>query len=276
MSLLLTLSCGRYIYRCYLDREAALKTTEIIKNLYISREYLEKEEKEDYKTLSQNLKKENSLKQIPSESLKNEKDKTKSNPQTLAIDWPGIDSENLNIIAWIDIPGTAISYPVVQAEDNEYYLHHTVNQEYSDYGSIFLNCTNRKDFSDSHNILYGHNMNDGTMFADLNRYQDSDFYENAPYIYIYSPGEVLVYQIFSVFQSPLDGSSFLYDLPVKSIEYERQLRELKDASLYDIPVTLTSDQPFITLFTCNNQLDYSMRTSVHGIQVSQISDCIQN
>ncbi len=267
LSLTLTLCCAGYLYQCHQDKRKALKATETLKELYISREYLEQEEQKNYELFSQALKKEASSKKLPSKT--GQKQKSKAN--NLSIDWPGIDSENLSILAWIDIPGTSISYPIVQSDDNEYYLHHTVEQEYSDYGSIFLNCTNQSDFSDSHSILYGHNMNDGTMFADLNCYQDASFYKTAPYIYIYIPGEVLTYQIFSVFQSSLEGPSFRYDLPLKSREYARQLQEIKEDSLYDMDVAVTSDQPFITLFTCNNQLDYSMRTSVHGIRIDRTS-----
>ena len=73
---------------------------------------------------------------------------------------------NPDVYAWIDVPGTEISYPVLQsAEDNSYYLEHTIEGEKTLPGAIYSENYNSKDFSDYNTILYGHNMRNGTMFA---------------------------------------------------------------------------------------------------------------
>ena len=90
----------------------------------------------------------------------------------LKIDFEGLQAVNPDVIAWIDIPGLSISYPVVQGIDNAYYLHHLFTGEYNSSGSIFADWHNQPDFADPNTIGYGHNMNNGSMFGTLSHYQE--------------------------------------------------------------------------------------------------------
>ncbi len=87
------------------------------------------------------------------------------------IDFEGLRKINEDLVAWIQIPGIGVDYPVVQGEDNEYYLYHTFQKENNKAGSIFLDYRNHDDFTDRRVILYGHNMKDGSMFSNLKQYQ---------------------------------------------------------------------------------------------------------
>ena len=80
-------------------------------------------------------------------------------------------------VGWITIDGTAIDYPVVQGDDNSYYLTHDFNNSSSIQGSIFMDYRNQPDFSDWNNIVYGHNMDNGSMFGALVKYRKQAFYE---------------------------------------------------------------------------------------------------
>ena len=80
----------------------------------------------------------------------------------LKIDFEGLQAVNPDVIAWIDIPGLSISYPVVQGTDNAYYLHHLFTGEYNGSGSIFADWHNQPDFADPNTIVYGHNMKNGS------------------------------------------------------------------------------------------------------------------
>ena len=91
------------------------------------------------------------------------------------VDFDTLKQINSDIVAWIRIPGV-LDYSVVQGTDNSYYLHHTFRREYNIAGSVFLDARNKADFSDSKNIIYGHNMRDGSMFHVLRDFQDLDFY----------------------------------------------------------------------------------------------------
>ena len=103
------------------------------------------------------------------------------------IDFEGLRKINEDLVAWIQIPGIGLDYPVVQGEDNEYYLYHTFQKENNKAGSIFLDYRNHDDFTDRRVILYGHNMKDGSMFSNLKQYQDSVFRKNSDSAYLYLP-----------------------------------------------------------------------------------------
>ena len=83
----------------------------------------------------------------------------------LEVDWEYLRSVNSDIVAWVYMPGTRINYPVVQGKDNEEYLWTDFNKTSSRNGSIFLDSANNAAFTDMNNVLYGHHMNDGSMFA---------------------------------------------------------------------------------------------------------------
>ena len=83
-----------------------------------------------------------------------------------------------------------MDYPVVQGEDNEYYLHHTFRKEANKAGSIFLDHRNRADFTEQRVIIYGHNMKDGSMFSNLKKYQDKTFRKESGTAYLYLPEKI--------------------------------------------------------------------------------------
>ena len=86
------------------------------------------------------------------------------------IDFDGLRTINKDIVAWIEIPGIGVDYPVVQGEDNEHYLHYMFDGKENIAGSIFLDFRNKADFTDRKVILYGRNMQDGSMFSHLEKY----------------------------------------------------------------------------------------------------------
>ena len=95
-------------------------------------------------------------------------------------DFDRLEEVNPEIVAWITIPDTDVNYPVVQGDDNLYYLTHLPTGEYNASGSIFLDYRAAPDFSDPYSVLYGHNMKNGSMFTSLTNYEDQDFYDDHP------------------------------------------------------------------------------------------------
>lgn len=125
-------------------------------------------------------------------------------PKVSVPDAPGVpdvgdlNTENHDIYAWIYVPDTNISLPVAQSSDDDnFYLDHDVNKDYSFPGTIFSQAMNKKDFSDRVTVLYGHNMNDGSMFANLHYFGDRDFFDTHPYFYIFTDNRVLTYEVIS-------------------------------------------------------------------------------
>ena len=95
----------------------------------------------------------------------------------IQVNFEALAGINEDIYAWIDIPGTPVSYPVVQNQDDLYYNNHAVDKSYYTGGSIFSQKYNSKDFTDPVTVLYGHNRESKTMFAPVNDYADKNFFE---------------------------------------------------------------------------------------------------
>lgn len=128
--------------------------------------------------------------------------------ETVTVDFAPLQAINPDIVAWLRIPGV-LEYPVVRGEDNSYYLNHTVQKTYNIAGSIFLDYRNERDFSDSKNIIYGHNMKDGSMFHVLRNYQDIDFFQKHTDMEVYLPdGRILNYQITTCEQVSADSEIY--------------------------------------------------------------------
>lgn len=120
----------------------------------------------------------------------------------IPVDFDELQTMNPDIYAWIKIPDTDISYAVLQRDgddDQEYYSKHSENGAYYSGGSIFSQSYNRKDFSDPMTVLYGHNLRNGRMFAQLNSFSDAEVFEAHRYIYVYLPDRMLVYEIFAAY-----------------------------------------------------------------------------
>lgn len=117
------------------------------------------------------------------------------------IDFASLKSRNDDIYAWIKIPNTNIDYPVVQSKiDDNYYLNRSIEKTYLFAGMIFSQSCNSLDFYDSVTVLYGHNMNNGSMFAELHKFQDEDFFNNNDTFYVYTVNHILTYRVVSAFK----------------------------------------------------------------------------
>ena len=117
------------------------------------------------------------------------------------VNFDELQQMNPDVLGWMEIEAIPdISYPVVQAEDNAYYLKHTFKKTENSAGSIFVDYINSPNLTDCNTIIYGHNMKNGTMFAALHNYRDPEFLEQYPYVYIYTETETRVYQIFAAYE----------------------------------------------------------------------------
>lgn len=130
----------------------------------------------------------------------------------LHVNFEALSGINEDIYAWIDIPGTPVSYAVVQSPTNDlFYNNHAVDKSYYSGGSIYSQRHNGKDFQDPVTVLYGHNRTTDTMFAPVNNFAASDFFEANPYIYIYTPDTVYEYEIFAAYPHSSEHLLLNYD-----------------------------------------------------------------
>lgn len=123
---------------------------------------------------------------------------TDEQKEVIPVKFEELQAVNPDIYAWITVPGTVIDYPILQhASDNTYYLMHNIDGSYGYPGCIYTENMNSKDFTDNNTVIYGHNMKNGSMFAQLHKFEDPDFFNENREVLIYLPDEVLHYTIFA-------------------------------------------------------------------------------
>lgn len=164
------------------------------------------------------------------------------------------ENVNKDIYAWIYIPDTQIDYPVLQhPTDNLYYLNYNLDGSKGYPGCIYTENYNVKDFLDPNTVIYGHNMKNGTMFAGLHRFEDSEYFEEHPYIYIYTEDRLHVYEIFAAYES--GNEHILYNNDFESnYVYQKYLSEIFDNRTMNgnikTDMEVTTEDHILTLSTC--------------------------
>lgn len=183
---------------------------------------------------------------------------------------------NPDVVGWIFLPNTKINYPIVQGEDNQYYLNHTWNKRGSVFGSIFVEATNRPDFSDFRTILYGHNMSDSSMFGSLHRYEKQAYWEENPYVYLVTDEGVLRYEIYSSYKADVESNTYALNLDTDTLR-QGFINLTKEEALYETGITPAVTDRLLTLSTCMGR--YTSRRVVHArlpmIQVEMETDSPQ-
>lgn len=177
------------------------------------------------------------------------------------IDLEALREVNPDIVGWIALPGTEISYPLVQGTDNDYYLAHTWDRENSSCGAIFLDCGANKDFSGHHTIVYGHRMRNGTMFTALKGYRDAAFLAEHPSVYVVLDSGVYRYDIFSAREA--DTMGIVYEKNLEGRE-DALLQDCLERSVIDAGVVPEASDPILTLSTCTGT-GYARRWTVHAV-----------
>ena len=166
---------------------------------------------------------------------------------------------NSDIVAWIEIPNTNISYPVLQGIDNDYYMRRNYKKRYSINGSLFLDA-NYNWYKPSENLLvYGHNnRGSNEMFVDLLKYEDENFYKEHPIVRVTTENEDAIYEIISVFKSRVyykreqDVFRYYYFVDAgNEDEFDNYVLESKKASLYNIETSAEYGDQLLTLSTCD-------------------------
>jgi sortase B len=184
------------------------------------------------------------------------------------VDFKALKEINEDVVGWIDVKAIdIINYPVVYGEDNDYYLHHTFQRTLNGAGSIFIDYTNKPDFTDQNTFIYGHNMKNKSMFGDLKDFHKKETFEKSPYIWVYTPTASYKYQIFSYHVAGIETNSF-QNMFQTTEEFENYIDMVQRASEYATGVEVTKDDKIITLSTCTN--DDTTRFLVHAKLIKTI------
>lgn len=175
-------------------------------------------------------------------------------PVDIPIDFEELWKTNTDVYAWITIPGTNVDYPILQNEDNEYYLNHTWDKKEYRAGSIYTETYNKKDFSDPNTLIYGHRMYAGDMFAALQNFAQADFFDQNRVFYIYTPKKIMTYEIIAAVPFGEEHLLFAYDF-TKESEMQRffddvfSVVDFRASTLENVSFDAAQDK-LVTLSTC--------------------------
>lgn len=170
------------------------------------------------------------------------------------IDFPSLKAEHPDIYAWVTIPDTGVNHPIVQsATDDNYYLYHDLDGNYTIYGSVFTQSMNATDFSDPVTIVYGHHTDNGTMFSDLRNFTDKDYFDAHEEMYIYTPGHIFTYRIISAYEYDSRHIMNSFDFSDPQVRQDYFASVLSPTSM-QVNVregaTLSVDDKIVQLSTC--------------------------
>lgn len=178
------------------------------------------------------------------------------------VDFEALLETNEDVKAWIYSEDTVINYPVVQGEDNQYYLYRMINGEWNGKGSIFIDYRCENPFSDFNTILYGHRMRDGSMFDSLAEYRDRDYYEKHRKMMLITPEKKYDLYIFGVVTVASDSDRYKYSF--ESAEEEQEyLNRIRENSEIDTDVSVSAGDRIVMLSTCTYEFE-DARLVVYG------------
>lgn len=181
-------------------------------------------------------------------------------------DFDVLKGENPDTIGWIDIPDTKISYPIVQGTDNDFYLKHDFHGESSVAGTIYLDYESEGDFEGRNNILYGHNMKNGSMFKDVVRYKDPSYFKEHQYFTIYTPDRAIHLKAVSCYYG--EAKPIVRKTRFKSQEaFDEFVKEMIAPCSYAEPVEYPV-KALYTLVTCSYEIN-DARTFLFAVEVDE-------
>ena len=176
-----------------------------------------------------------------------------TNIPDMAIDFTALRAINRDSVAWLYCPDTVIDYPVMKAADYDYYLHHLPDGTYNANGSLFIDYNNAPDFSDRLTVIYGHNMKSGRMFAALEGYKKQDYFEEHPYMYLYT--ESGNYRVDLMYGCVIESGqwrdrAFMYDMNLDSL-----LAYAAHNTTFTGEAQYTEGDKIVVLSTCSYEFD---------------------
>ena len=182
------------------------------------------------------------------------------------VDFNELLKKNHDTVGWIKVEGTKVNYPVVQSTDNDYYLSHAFNKTANQGGWIFADYrVNFKDFG-KNTIIYGHNMNNKTMFGSVPNMLYNSYLSNSSnyYIKISTPTSNSVWKVFSIYT--VDPQTYYLKTNFKSEPYSKFLSTLKSRSIYNFGIDVSENDKILTLSTCDNT--GTKRVAVHAKMIN--------
>ena len=181
----------------------------------------------------------------------------------LNIDFTDLKRENNDTVAWIQVMGTNVDYPVVQTTDNRFYLLHTFDKSFNKAGWIFSDYRNNFKTLNFNSIIYGHGLLNDTMFGSLNKTLTDDWFQNKKnhIIKLTTLDSNMIFQIFSVYTIQKE-SYYITTYFQNSEKYLSFLKTIQKRSIFPFQTSLNTNDRILTLSTCKD--DYGKRIVIHA------------
>ena len=192
-----------------------------------------------------------------------------------SVDLAALQAVNDDILGWILIPDTVISYPVLQGDDNDLYLNHTWNLKSNSVGAIFMDYRNSRDLSDFNTVIYGHNMRDDSMFGELHLFRTPEFFASHPSVYLVDENGCHKYDIFAAYEVSLVTAE-PYQMEFSGAEDQQAyIKKCLSLSGGDTEITPTAEDKILTLSTCSTW-GYKYRWVVQAVQDTEFTFALQS
>ena len=175
---------------------------------------------------------------------------TTSEPDYITVDFAALQAKYPDVVGWLYCANTGLNYPIVQTaeEGGEYYLYRDIDGSSNKNGTVFLDWRCSSTFTSQNNLVYGHNMKTGRMFAPIVKYRDQSFYDAHPYMYLYTPDQLYKVNLFAGMVTPGDSTVYNYSL---TSDY---IKECISSSTFKSSVG-TPTGNILTLSTCAYDYD---------------------
>lgn len=183
----------------------------------------------------------------------------------IQVDFDALTKANSEIVGWLYCEDSVINYPVVWGRDNNFYLGRDYLGNPDPSGTIFINAANQRNFSDANVIMYGHNMQNMTMFASLRYWLDQAYYEEHPVMWLLTPRQDYRIELFAAYTTPADSDTYTI-IPAQGEELSGYLQRVCARSKIYAPFELNENAKYVVLSTC--AYDYELaRNVLHGMLV---------
>ena len=181
------------------------------------------------------------------------------------INFEELKQKNSDTVAWLKIENTNIEFPIVQANNNSYYLTHNFDKKYNVAGWIFADYKNKLDGTDRNIVVYGHNMRNNSMFGSLKDVITEEWYNNEEnkYITFVTENDYQTYKVFSVYQ--IKTEDYYIQTEFKSNEFTEFIDTITKRSKKDFGINVSKEDTILTLSTCSNNNKY--RVVLHSVRV---------
>lgn len=179
----------------------------------------------------------------------------------ITVDFAQLKQQCSDVVGWLYCEGTVINYPVVQAQDNDYYLRRMLDGSYNSNGTLFMDCKNDPNMGSLNTVIYGHHMRSGAMFAVLDRFSEQEFYEEHPVMWFLTEQRAYRIDLIATFITPSDSESYkMFD---EHDELAAYLSEALGKSKFETNADKQDISQIMTLSTCAYEYEKS-RTVVIG------------